>query len=1521
MKKFLPALLILVTINQKLHSQYADAGTGNLKNSIWWFDWNNFNVANGASKTTTTADGLTVTITFSNVQGPVLTPSIMNTWYGAVLHYLYDFNDPNIKPALYSPYTTQNSQFTITITATRNGLPTGFKFIAADAEASALSEITTLTSSGSNWQCVDFFRNSSQNSNPFLGCNTTTAVITDTYGNSAGIGQNPVIATNASVSGSLTINCLFDRSGIEGQMGIAFGIFSSIDRGDLPGSYGYASHVLTYSNSNPCNYLPPYPTLIQSESLKIGNIKGDPDPTESTDDNASGVDEDGVISFPAYTNSGTYSIPVTLNNTTGGNAYLTGWFDFNRNGVFDNNESVTNTIPNNTTSSILTWTGLPSTLPNGSINNWAFRFRLSTNLNSTKNATGFSPDGEVEDYITSNLQITTPDFIIPDTVCVNSPVNIVNTSKNATTSFWNFCVANINSTPDAVNLGNIGGQFGLPVFIDYIQYNGDYYGFLTNNFPGKLTRLDFGNSLLNTPTAVDLGNVGVIPNGAEGIQMAFNEGRWYAIIVGGNSTTGGSRIVKIDFGPNLTNTSPVGTNWGNIGGMEYPGDLHLFNDNNNWYAFTVDQNSAVTRFSFGSSFVNPPTAMNFGNVGGSINWGDGIYIINDNGQWHGFVCSRNNSSITRLDFGNSLLNTPVGVNLGNPGNTLNLPRDIYITKFCNQLVGFVVNEGSNDLIKLSFADLTSIPTAISLGNVGNLAFPHSISKFFRVGSDLYSFIPNVNNNTLTRINFKGCTNSSIPNYLGTTPPAVTYTTPGTYNINLTIDDGLPTQASICKQIVVIDGPDIDFNYIINACSPLSIQFNGYGNNIQNPVWNFGDAITISGNLTPVHIYATNKPYTISFTADFNGCFKTITKTIDFSLLKDDIILTKDTTVCFGNTKKLLTVPSFNFCWNPVTYLDDPASQTPVSSPKQNITYYYTAEIKGNNLVNNGDFSQGNIGFTSEYIYGNPNITEGQYFVGSNPQLWNPSLSPCTDHTNSSGNMLLVNGSPVDNINVWKQTITVTPNTNYAYSVWIQSLWVPNPAQLEFSINGKHTGTLITASLPTCSWKQFYTTWNSGNNTSATLTIINKNTFVQGNDFALDDISFAPFYIKRDSVKIIVDTPFVKTSNDAASCEGINVQLNTTGVATYSWSPSSGLSNPNIANPLASPNASTQYIVTGTSINGCIAKDTVNITIYPKPIINITANDTICKNTSLQLLVSGGNIYSWSPPTTLSNSMIANPVASPVTTTTYYATVTSANLCSNMDSVQISIYPDPLFTISPPANICEKESIELKAGGGDIYSWQSDQTLSGLDIPNPLATPLQTTAYTVTIKDSKCNNTASLTTQVTVKSLPTVIASKSNDIDCSNDRSQLNSSGASSYSWTPVNSLNNSNIANPIATPQSETKYTVKGTDINGCSNYDTVTVKFLSGNNGNYLMPNAFTPNNDGVNDCYGIKYWGVIKELEFSIYNRWGQRIFYTKNPNDCWDGTYKGVMQNLGIYIYVINAKTFCGDTYQKGTLTLIR
>ncbi len=87
------------------------------------------------------------------------------------------------------------------------------------------------------------------------------------------------------------------------------------------------------------------------------------------------------------------------------------------------------------------------------------------------------------------------------------------------------------------------------------------------------------------------------------------------------------------------------------------------------------------------------------------------------------------------------------------------------------------------------------------------------------------------------------------------------------------------------------------------------------------------------------------------------------------------------------------------------------------------------------------------------------------------------------------------------------------------------------------------------------------------------------------------------------------------------------------------------------------------------------------------------------------------------------------------------------------------------------------------------------------------------------------------------------------------------------------------------------------------------------------LIPTAFTPNNDGLNDCYGVSQWPYTSSFEMNVFNRWGELIFRTTDRFACWDGKFKGEDQPAGVYVYMIRATTGCGPTFKKGTFVLIR
>jgi gliding motility-associated-like protein len=194
-------------------------------------------------------------------------------------------------------------------------------------------------------------------------------------------------------------------------------------------------------------------------------------------------------------------------------------------------------------------------------------------------------------------------------------------------------------------------------------------------------------------------------------------------------------------------------------------------------------------------------------------------------------------------------------------------------------------------------------------------------------------------------------------------------------------------------------------------------------------------------------------------------------------------------------------------------------------------------------------------------------------------------------------------------------------------------------------------------------------------------------------------------------------------------------------------------------------------------------------------------------------------------------------------------------------------------------------------------------------------------YNVSISESVCNYDTTISVAVKVNPVPEVAVKKSNDINCNVPTSTLEASGADQYSWIPAIGLaDTANFKTVVAIDTTRT-YTVRGTNQFGCSSDATITVNVDRSGVPRFVVPNAFTPNNDGKNDCFGIQHWGDADVKQFSIFNRWGTMVFTTYDPSQCWDGKWKGVVQDNGGYIYVIKATTICGDVTRKGMLMLIR
>jgi hypothetical protein len=325
--------------------------------------------------------------------------------------------------------------------------------------------------------------------------------------------------------------------------------------------------------------------------------------------------------------------------------------------------------------------------------------------------------------------------------------------------------------------------------------------------------------------------------------------------------------------------------------------------------------------------------------------------------------------------------------------------------------------------------------------------------------------------------------------------------------------------------------------------------------------------------------------------------------------------------------------------------------------------------------------------------------------------------------------------------------------------------------------------------------------------------------------------------------------------------------------TYSWSPATGLSDPNVANPTVSAGGSTiTYSLTVTSPHGCVSTDDVTITVDNAPVADAGVNDTIggCgQSTTLDASASTGTnlSYQWSPAGSLSDASISNPVATPASTTTYTVTVTDDYGCTSTETVEVVVDPAPVADAGQNDSIgsCAGQSVTLDAtassGQGISYQWAPAASLTGANTASPTASPSATTTYTVTVTDKHgCTSTDDV--KITVDPLPVADAGI-NDTICNGSSTQLNASASTgqglSYSWTATGGYS-SNAQNPTVSPASTTTYTLEVTDKHGCTSTATVTVvvdpaptadagpntdDVCEGNN--YSLSAATATNNSGV--------------------------------------------------------------------------
>lgn len=408
---------------------------------------------------------------------------------------------------------------------------------------------------------------------------------------------------------------------------------------------------------------------------------------------------------------------------------------------------------------------------------------------------------------------------------------------------------------------------------------------------------------------------------------------------------------------------------------------------------------------------------------------------------------------------------------------------------------------------------------------------------------------------------------------------------------------------------------------------------------------------------------------------------------------------------------------------------------------------------------------------------------------------------------------------------------------------------------------------------------------------------------------------------------VTPTPPISITSNTPVCSGVNdtLMLNAIGNpgSTYVWAGPYTFTSAS-QNPMRTPvevEHGGVYHVTVT-LDGCTNSASHTVVVNRTPDAPWVKWLTYCQYYDAPYLQAGGDNLLWYPS---SSSVVGSgtppkPNTDLVGTTFYYVNQTVANCPSKIDSIRVTINPKPTVTVSEDRIVCPWDSVVITAVNTDaiaFYNWSPSMYLSDTSGPVVVARPETNIEYRV-ITTNMYGCTDSAYVNMTVKAEAVVHVEDSVRI-YPGESYQINAvTNCSSVTWSPSGSLSGKYITNPIATPEISTRYVITGMTEWGCTAKDSISV--IVSADAILDMPNAFSPG--GVNKLFKIQRRGIVTLNHFRIYDRWGVLVYDGNEIDGGWDGTYKGVPQPMGVYIYDISATTAAGKVFKKsGNVTLLR
>ena len=617
----------------------------------------------------------------------------------------------------------------------------------------------------------------------------------------------------------------------------------------------------------------------------------------------------------------------------------------------------------------------------------------------------------------------------------------------------------------------------------------------------------------------------------------------------------------------------------------------------------------------------------------------------------------------------------------------------------------------------------------------------------------------------------------------------------------------------------------------------------------------------------------------------------------------------DTALCIGDSVMLMASGGIGYQWFPTIGLSDPNIASPMASPADTITYFVVVTDSngctaidsmvltvnplpivdaGADLTKCGEDSVQLLATGGEIYLWTPS-------TGLNdPNIFNPLASPdsttmytvmvtdsngCVNYDSMTVSTMYADAGadqikcPEDTVDLLATTIGGTP---ISYS------WTPVASLTDPLIANPGAGPIVTTDY----------------------------------EVIITDISGCT---DRDTMQVFVHAPPPANAGlDTSVCIGESAFLVASGGVSYSWTPAGTLSDANIFNPVATTDSTTEYIVTVTDANGCVERDSVVVTINPLPIVVAIVDTTICRRDAALLDATGATTYNWSPADFLTDPSVADPMAIPDSTITYTVTGIDDNGCVNTDQVTVNVWQLPEITADDYHEICLGQDITLSVEGGVGYVWSTGQQGDSIKVD-----PNNTTTYwAIPIGPNGCLGDTFYQEVYVERDLPEPLFTPSTDEGpYPLEVSFLNESNFSTnYIWD-FGDGNFSDEMNPIHTFNEPGDFTVTLIADNDIGCPVELPFSFIKALDYRIFYPNAFTPNGDGSNDEFYIVN-SSMEFFEIQIFNRWGQLIFQSNDPNFRWDGTRNGDPVAEGAYVYKVTATTFKGERIQRsGSVTLIR